>query len=254
MKGIIVKALILLLYFINLSHISAQESKTQFAEAQRQLQQKQYDEAIESYVDLIEKGFNSEALYYNLGIAYFESGQFPESILYFEKALKVNPKNKAAQHNLELANKKIDQEFIRVEAFFLYRWWKNIVMRFNLATWTFIIFTLLLLSVISFYFYLFATDLPIKKWGMRAFYPLLFLFFISLIASWSRYTFRTQHSKAIVLVKIEIYTGPDQRSEKLYDLEAGTAIEIIDSLENWYKVQLINKEYGWIQNEGFERI
>lgn len=254
MKGIIVKTFILALYLFGFSHVTAQEAKKQLAEAQHYLQEKQYAEAIESYDELLAKGFESEAIYYNMGIAHFELGQFPESILYFEKTLKANPKNKAAQHNLDLANKKIDQEFIRVEAFFLFRWWKNTVMLFNLGTWTFLIFTILLLSLVSFYFYLFAKEAPFNKWGMRVFYPLVFLFFFSLIATWSRYSFRTDQNRAIVLQKTELYSSPDQRSEKRYDLEAGTAIEIIDSLENWYKIQLINKEYGWIADEGFERI
>lgn len=232
----------------------AQNKDTSIVNANQLLQQKQYHEAINNYLPLVSEGYESLTLFYNLGIAYFESGQFPESILYFEKALKLDPKNEAAKHNLELANKKIDQEFIALKSFFLYRWWKQIVLKFSLGTWTFLVISTLFLVIASFFFYLFGKDIFYRKWGMRIFYPLCLIFILFMMASWSRYHFRIDQNRAIVLQKIELFNGPDQRSEKMYDLTPGSSFTILDSLDGWYKVELINKEYGWVKDEGFERI
>ena len=67
-----------------------------------------YDQAIENYKILIEKGFTARNLNFNLANAYFKTNQIGKSILYYEKVLKQNPKNKDAAQNLAFVKTKLD--------------------------------------------------------------------------------------------------------------------------------------------------
>jgi hypothetical protein len=89
---------------------------------------------------------------------------------------------------------------------------------------------------------------------MRSFYPLAFWLLILFFAANSRYQMASQENSAILLEPGALYQGPDERSEKDYDLRPGTKLKILNSLDSWLKVELINKESGWIKDENVGRI
>lgn len=241
-----------LFLFVVTVQINAQEAG--MGQANQLLQNKQYEAASEKYTSLINEGNEGLSLFYNQGIAQYELSNYPLAILYFEKALKLDPNNKAVQHNLGLANKKLDQEFIEVESFFLKRWWNAITLFMGLPAWTILLFVVLFLTLIAFYFYLFGDSPPKRKLGMRSFYPLVLFSFVLLLIVTHRYHLRTDDSQAIILDKVALHEGADARSELLYELRPGTKIKILDSIQGWIKIELINKEVGWMKEEGFERI
>ena len=65
----------------------------------------EYSAAREEYQKIINSGFESMELYYNLGNTFYKLGQIPSAILYFEKALILNPKDLDIQFNIDLANR-----------------------------------------------------------------------------------------------------------------------------------------------------
>jgi tetratricopeptide (TPR) repeat protein len=241
-----------LIYFLANLNCTAQGSS--ISEGHQYLQSKDYTSAVRIYEKLVNEGYESDALFYNLGIAKYELGAYPEAVLYFEKALKRSPNSKEIRHNLDLANKQLEQDFINVESFFLVRWWKKSVLSFSIGGWTFIVLFTLMMAVIAFYYYLFGRSMVSQRTGMRIFYPLIFLFLIFCVALNARHEFLTDDSKAVLLNENILFAGPDSRSDKLYDLKAGTLFSITDSLDGWLKIELINKETGWMEADGFERI
>jgi Ca-activated chloride channel family protein len=48
--------------------------------------------------------------YYNLGNSFYRQGQFVEAIAAYEEALKLNPDDQDAKHNLELAQRQLEQQ------------------------------------------------------------------------------------------------------------------------------------------------
>jgi tetratricopeptide (TPR) repeat protein len=62
-----------------------------------------YAEAVNSYKQVLQNGLHSAELYYNLGSAYYRLNQVAESIYYFEKAKKLDPKNEDIKINSSFA-------------------------------------------------------------------------------------------------------------------------------------------------------
>lgn len=75
-----------------------------FQQANQQYQAEEYDEAIGLYEAVFEGGYTSHDLHYNLGNAYFKTGDLGRAILNWERALAIEPSDEDAQANLELAN------------------------------------------------------------------------------------------------------------------------------------------------------
>jgi tetratricopeptide (TPR) repeat protein len=63
-----------------------------------------YEAAINSYLEIVESGFISEDLFFNLGNAYYKQNKIAPAILYYEKAKQLAPNNKDIRYNLMQIN------------------------------------------------------------------------------------------------------------------------------------------------------
>ena len=93
---------------------------------------KDYDTAISDYQKVLDQGYESSVLYYNLGNAYYKKGIMGRAILNYEKGLKLDPTNEDLIYNLKIANAHIVDKIDKVPEFFLLRWWKAFISIFSL--------------------------------------------------------------------------------------------------------------------------
>lgn len=223
-------------------------------EASENYNKGKFQESIMIYDSLLNSGFYSTSLYYNLGMSYFKTSDFGNAMLYFEKALKYDPKNKDIQQNIYLTKRKIDSEIVELPVFFLKRWWHNIIGTFSLGIWTFFSILFMLIIVISIGLLWFN-----KSWRLTSYtiYYLIFSLLLFTVSVFAANTIKNQifsNNNTILIKENNIYSGPDTRSDILYRLKSGEKLLLKDSIENWYKVQLMNKEIGWINKKDLLKI
>ena len=69
-----------------------------------------YQMAIDGYKDILNSGFESAELYYNLGNAFYKLNNIPESNFFYEKARSISPTDEDILINLSYAqNLRIDK-------------------------------------------------------------------------------------------------------------------------------------------------
>ena len=119
----------------------------------------QYKEALDVYQQLLNNGYQSAPVYYNMGNASYKLDDVPSAILYFEKAHKLAPADEDINFNIRLTNLKTTDKIEEIPEFFLARWWKSFIFLSSLDTLT-------VLSIILFFagsgllmLYFFATPL-----------------------------------------------------------------------------------------------
>lgn len=163
--------LILLFSFvIGLNSIFAQESDMQlFQKANQLYEQEKYSKAVQLYEELNEKGYISEDLYFNMGNAYFKSKDIAHSVLYYEKALKINPSGADAAFNLSLANEKTVDKIEAVPELFIYRWWNSMYNALSADRWAQLSVILLLIALIGLCLFFFSRAVHIRKPGFYLF-------------------------------------------------------------------------------------
>jgi hypothetical protein len=91
-----------------------------------------YTAALEAYQAVRAAGFESSDLYYNLGNAYFKSGELGRSILSYERALRLAPRDPDVLANLELARSLTADEVEPLPRFWLLSalsWWVDLLPR-----------------------------------------------------------------------------------------------------------------------------
>ena len=74
-------------------------------------QQKKYQEALQELEKAIASGNSglNEKIHFNRGNSFFQMGKYQEAIEAYKKALELDPGDKEAKHNLELALKKLQE-------------------------------------------------------------------------------------------------------------------------------------------------
>ena len=88
------RAYLILVLSLLLSEILA-ASDSLFQSANLLYQEGKYEKALEDYRQISESGLESADLYYNMGNAAYRSNSIGYAILYYEKALKMEPTREA---------------------------------------------------------------------------------------------------------------------------------------------------------------
>src|SRR6266436_6055232 len=78
-------------------------AQTDFGKANQEYAQGHFKEAIAGYETLVRSGSLSANLFYNLGNAYFRTGDFGRAILNYERALALERHHPEAAANLQIA-------------------------------------------------------------------------------------------------------------------------------------------------------
>ncbi|MBO6096203.1 MAG: BatD family protein, partial [Bacteroidales bacterium] len=81
-----------------------------------------YASALKDWQDVQATGLMSKELYYNLGNAYFKTGEIAQSILWYERAIKLDPSDADIRHNLDYARSLTQDRIDEVPEIFFEQW------------------------------------------------------------------------------------------------------------------------------------
>ena len=101
------KLLYILVLIVSFSAFS--QNETLFEQGKELYKNGKYQQAINSWMKIVENGEHSAELYFNLGNAQYKLNHIGPSIYYYEKALQLSPNDQDIKNNLAFAeNARID--------------------------------------------------------------------------------------------------------------------------------------------------
>ena len=250
-KIAVLVATILLVAF----HATAQDPEQLAAQAAKAYNVKQYPEAIALYEKIIGGGYESYALYYNLGNAYYRNRETAQAILYYEKALKIAPNNEDILHNIEVVNSKLTDKVEMVPELFYLRWWKHIVNIMDIDTLAFVNIVLFSLALLLIAVYIAISNIIIRKISFWSGIFLLLLFSVGVLAASQRNHYLTNQHEAIVFTQtVNIKSSPDENSKDIFVLHEGTKVKLLDIVAEWQEIRISNGSIGWIKLSDLKKI
>lgn len=107
-----------------------------FDEGNRLYQEGDFAGAAASYEAVLEGGFESAEVYYNLGNTHVRLGRFGEAVLNYERAARLDPANDDIRANLALVNQRLLDRIEPMPRFWLlsaFDWWMGLIPRGVLA-------------------------------------------------------------------------------------------------------------------------
>lgn len=224
-----------------------------FMDANAQYAAGDYVGAAETYQQVLQQQPSAE-VYYNLGNAYFKQGELAQSILAYERALRLEPSYKDAQYNLAFAQSRIVDNIEDTNSFFLSNWLKTIRNMWSEQTWMWVSIALFLLTLIGAMLFAFSRVVWLRK---TAFYTALVALLISIAAcvnAGSLHQRDTLRAEAIITQGVvNAKSSPDRSGTDLFTLHEGTKVVIKEQLGDWCNIHVGNN-IGWIQLAHLERI
>tara|TARA_B100000780_G_scaffold76053_1_gene51275 strand:+ start:1971 stop:2729 length:759 start_codon:yes stop_codon:yes gene_type:complete len=249
------KLIILCCFFFSGSIFSQTENELNFKSAVELYNNGNYNEAVNLFIEIINNGEHSDALYFNLGNSYYKLNDIPNSIYYFEKALKLNPNDKDIINNLSYSQNMLIDKIDLLPSNQLSDFLNYISMFFSIKQWLVIGIIFLYFFLILFVFYFFKRVSNTKK---RYFTYSTILFCASIIFILTAVTkFENQNSNLEAIIfekKIDLRTEPNYRSEIQFNLNEGTKVNIKEELDDWILVELSNGASGWMESKSIKKI
>lgn len=236
----------LILFFVAIG-VESQTPEQSFDEANNYYISGNYEQAIELYKKIIDEGYKSAELYYNLANSYFRMDQIPSAILFYERAARLAPSDSDIDFNLKIANLRIVDKFDTVPKLFIIEWYEALMGFLYSGVWAWISVILLWASFIFLILFIISSTTISKK----LLFLLVILGFIgtiltSLIAYHAYYNETSREHAIIFATSIYVKSAPDDSSVDLLILHEGTKVEITDKLESWAEILLDNGNKGWV--------
>ena len=201
-------------------------------------------------------GLESAALYCNTGDAFFKDGNLPKSILYYEKALKLDPSYEDARYNLELLNARIQDRIEFVPEFILKVWAKDVCWLMDSDSWAVAFLVFLGLTLAMLLLFLLAPSVAGRRTGFFTGIVMLLLAVASISFSiWQKNDY-FKADEAIVMRPVSaVKSSPSsESSQDLFVLHEGTKVRILDQVGPWNNIELSDGRQGWIPSGDIEVI
>uniref|UniRef100_UPI00404B6BCD tetratricopeptide repeat protein n=1 Tax=Flavobacterium sp. TaxID=239 RepID=UPI00404B6BCD len=252
------KKIIYLLFFIT-SFVFANKSdevNKAFTAANELYKKENYEAAAKKY-EFIHENLKQESaeLYFNLGNCYYKLDKVAPAIYNFEKALLLKPNDVAIKTNLEFAQKKaIDDIKVKPEVGFSKFVYTTVnIVQYN--TWAWIAIIASFLFLFAFIGYYFGATSLIK----RTFFTAMFIFLIGILVAIVAALLQKKHDAstkpAIVFnTVVNVKAEPKNSAEDVLILHEGTKVFVLETMDNWKKIQLTDKTQGWIEKETIKEL
>jgi len=215
----------------------------------------EYRQAIDVYIQILKTNMESSEVYFNLGNAYYKTGQFPLAILNFERAKLLAPNDEDIDFNLQVANQKIVDSIQELPGLFIFRWWDSLVNSRSTDSWALISIFSFIIFLVMFGFYFFARTGEVKRitFWLGCFLILLSGFSLSFAAK--QKSRMVNHNYAIVMQPtVTAKSSPSEKGTNLFVIHEGLKVKITDKLGDWVEIQLADGNKGWLLTESVERI
>ncbi len=215
----------------------------------------QYKEALTAYQQILDEGYQSAAVYFNMGNASFKSDDIPSALLYYEKAHKLSPGDEDINFNIRFANLKTTDKIDEAPEFFLANWWKALILSFSVNTLSVSSILLVLLGSGVLIIYFFTNSVSIKKASFYCSITLFFLGLITIFIAGMQLNYFNGHRQAIIFSSsVTVKNGPVEKSANVFVLHDGTKVTILDTSNGWMKIRIGNGNEGWIKNSDVKEI
>ncbi len=239
--------MLLVIATTSLANIPEDQLTQWFQAGNRAYRAGEYATADSLYQQILQAGYESAALYYNLGNTHYKMGHIGQAIFYYRKALHINPSDPDAQKNLKLARLKIVDKIELPPQFFLLVWWHKITHNnsyrfygklFLLIWWLMFIWGTIYLVVRN------------SRWRQRI-RPIITVMAICLIfiggIGYAAYQVQEiQRTGVIISDIVTVRSAPEQNATELFILHEGSEVAIQEKRGNWYKIQLLDGKSGWV--------
>lgn len=225
----------------------AAQNQSVFEQANALYTDGNYKEAITKYQSILDSKQHAAEVYYNLANAHYKLNNIAPSIYYYEKALQLNPNDQEVLNNIVYAKKMTIDAIQPVPKIGLSRFFNKITNLLTFDSWARLAVVLMIAFVILFLVYYFTFSTSFKRLSFTLSVVFLFLSLTSLSLAFQKQALDKKDNPAIVFAQeSEVKSEPNLGGDKAFVLHEGTKVQVLDTINNWKKIQIADGKVGWI--------
>jgi len=230
------------------------EQESLFAEGNRLYQEGDFAAAAASYGAVIEGGFESAEVYYNLGNAHFRLGETARAVLNYRRAARLDPGNDDIRANLALINQRLQDRIEPLPRFWLltaFDWWMGLVpggvLQALVATCYLLLGTSVVLIVLG---RPAGWRTPLRRFAYGAAVATILLGATLIV----RETGVGRPEEAVVMVgEARVLSAPSEEGGlTVFTLHEGTTVRVDRRAGDWAEIVLADGKVGWLPLEALE--
>jgi tetratricopeptide (TPR) repeat protein len=218
-----------------------------FTQANSLYQNGDFGSAERLYRQLIEKGAEGGALYYNLGNACFKQRKLGEAVYFWEKAARRLPGDPDIKENLDLAALLVvDRIEVPADPLPL-RSLDSMVHRLtiNQDCWT--VLLLFVIANIAFAIYIRARSRRLATYALTLVVMSgMFVVIFGCSLGWKLYEKNSRLEGVIVEQRADVRSGPGSENITVFTVHEGIQVRVRGESSGWYQVSLPNGWSGWL--------
>ncbi len=255
MKNFIAILITAVLFMGSLFAQNNEHALEKFKTANKFYSKEDYEKAAALYEEIVDNGYESYELYYNLGNTYFKLDKIPSAILYYERAKKLEPDDEDVKFNLQIAKLKTVDKIEPVPRFFMEEWVESISELFSLRAWTILGLAFAWLAFIFLAAFLMIWY-PVWK---KTFFAAGIISFVIMAASIffayeENLELNSEDSAIVFSPSVYVKSSPSDEGTNLFILHEGTKVQILDKVGEWQKIMIDDGNVGWLPKESIEII
>jgi hypothetical protein len=231
-----------LLVFL-VSSIAVQAGNEEFEQANRLYETGSYHEAAVGYRKLIAADQASAALYFNLGNALFQGGDFGRGIWSFRQAHRIAPRDPDIRANLQFSRKEVAGAFAPAE-----EGWKSVFRQLSPAEWKWLVAV-----SAGILFCLLAGREYLRRraggliWPIRIF--MIMTFSGAVFSAVGHQAWDMTDEAVVVQEKADARYGPLDDSKTAFTLKDGEEVVVTGAKGEWRQIMNTSGQSGWVRVE-----
>ncbi len=207
-------------------------------------------QALQAWESALEQGYESGALYYNLGNVHYRLRNTAEAILFFERAKRLLPRDRDVAANLSFARLAVVDRVERPPRLIIWKWVDSVRDYFSLAELRLLFVWLSVISAVSvIVLFLFPGRLA------RAIPTTIIVIWLlsGALFVW-RAVLDSKPYAIIAVAKVDVKSAPDEGSKDVFALHEGLKVRVKANLADWLNIELVDGRQGWIPATEAEQI
>jgi len=214
-----------------------------------------YKDCIRKYQYVLGQGFESAEVYYNLGNAFYKSGNATYAILNYERAKKLAPNDDDILYNLELAQTQIVDNIVPLPEPGFLRWWKEFISDRSINYWGTFSMVTFFMFLSLFGLFLLSGTFRIKRLAFWVAIAAVSVSAITFTIGASLQSKLVNHNTAVITDRsVRIKASPSETGTELFIVHEGITVRITDKLSDWVNVSLPDGNKGWVKEASLIRI
>ncbi|MEE3476738.1 MAG: BatD family protein, partial [Candidatus Cryptobacteroides sp.] len=215
-----------------------------------------YYEAAVIWQALAESGKESPVLFYNIGNAFFKQSNYPQAIINYERALKLDPSYSDARFNLEYANGFVQDKIEPVPEFILKSIARKLCYVLGSDAWAVLFLVFLAAALAMAVMFLLSSSVGRRRTGFYCGIVFLLLSLASLgFSLWQRSDYMDSDDAIVTAPVSAVKSSPGDGSAKdLFVIHEGTKVKVLDEVGGWKNISLADGRQGWMMSRDMEVI